>query len=280
VESHLELTNYDDSVNEDHTLLPSPPASFTSSPTLHSPFTLNMVWERPSIKVFQNWGVFTALAIPGALSLFLEWGSFELMAGLAGHLGDTALATHGIYMTTCGLFYMIPLSIADGTATLAGNYLGENKPSQARSVILLGVVLSCSWGMISAAALMFLLRPVWGTIFTTDAGVINSVYHFMPVMFVYIFVDATKCIALNILRSTGRPGITAWGNILACLFIMLPFGWLFGLHYKYNLFGLWGAMSAAWLAATILYMTQIYFTDWHEQCALASNRINSNKNEE
>ena len=54
----------------------------------------------------------------------------------------------------------------------------------------------------------------------------------MPVMFFYILADSMKNISANILRSTGRPKITAWGNAASGLGIMLPLGWLFSVYFK------------------------------------------------
>lgn len=61
-----------------------------------------------------------------------------------------------------------------------------------------------------------------------------SVYRAMPVMFLYVVVDSTKCVTLNILRSTGRPQITVWGNLVACLAIMLPLGWVLAVKMSYG----------------------------------------------
>ena len=44
-------------------------------------------WPPPSRDIFTDWQPFFMLGVPGAVSLFVEWGSFELVAGIAvlGH---------------------------------------------------------------------------------------------------------------------------------------------------------------------------------------------------
>ena len=86
----------------------------------------------------------------------------------------------------------------------------------------------------------------------------------MPIMFLYVFVDSTKCITLNILRSTGRPTITVMGNTLVCTFILLPIGYYLAIIQKYGLTGLWLAMSAAWAVATVVYFYFVYHSDWEK----------------
>jgi len=87
----------------------------------------------------------------------------------------------------------------------------------------------------------------------------------MPIMFVYCVVDSTKCVCLNILRSTGRPSITVFGNILACLAVMLPLGFFLAVRCRLGIVGLWAAMSTAWLLATIVYFVILMRTNWKEQ---------------
>jgi MATE family multidrug resistance protein len=58
--------------------------------------------------VFSGWGEFLRLGLPGAVSLLIEWGSFELAAGIAAQLGPVPLAVHGVYMSTANIFYMMP----------------------------------------------------------------------------------------------------------------------------------------------------------------------------
>ena len=60
------------------------------------------------------------------------------------------------------------------------------------------------------------------------------VYKAMPVLFFYLVVDSTKCITINILRSTGRPNITVLGNTISCLVIMLPLGRILSIRMHYG----------------------------------------------
>jgi hypothetical protein len=43
-------------------------------------------WPPLSLNLFKDWGTFLQLGVPGALSLMLEWGSYEMVAGIAGQL--------------------------------------------------------------------------------------------------------------------------------------------------------------------------------------------------
>lgn len=249
---------------------------FSSWTALHESFLPTFPLEEAfpvwTVKVWQHWGVFLELGMPGALSLFLEWGSYELMAMIAGQLGTVELATHGVYMSTCAILYMMPQAISDATAVIAGNYLGHGDPQEAKSVIKLGIFYDMGIGLLSASLLLFVLRPYWGGIFSSDPAVQAEVYAKLPIMFVYVTIDSMKCVSLNVLRSTGRPQITMVGNILCCVCVMLPLGWYWAITLRGGLTGVWGAMTVGWACATLLYLTVLFLTDWEEQARLAAKR--------
>jgi MATE family multidrug resistance protein len=123
------------------------------------------------------------------------------------------------------------------------------------------------------AVLVTVLRPFWGSIFSSDEDVQALIYKSLPIMFFYLSVDSTKCIALNVLRSCGRPQVTVVGNSFVCVFVMLPLGYLLSNTYDYGLTGLWFSMSIAWLLATVYYMYVVLNTDWNEEAKLAADRI-------
>ena len=252
------------------------PSPFSSLTALHESFLPTFPLEEAfpvwTVKVWQHWGVFLELGMPGALSLFLEWGSYELMAMIAGQLGTVELATHGVYMSTCAILYMMPQAISDATAVIAGNYLGHGDPQEAKSVIKLGIFYDMGIGLLSASLLLFVLRPYWGGIFSSDPAVQAEVYAKLPIMFVYVTIDSMKCVSLNVLRSTGRPQVTMVGNILCCVCVMLPLGWYWAITLRGGLTGVWGAMTVGWACATLLYLTVLFFTDWEEQARLAAKR--------
>lgn len=70
------------------------------------------------------------------------------------------------------------------------------------------------YGLVGGSLLLGLLRPYWGALYTNDPDIDALVYRTLPIMFLYQVVDSSKCITLNVLRSTGRPFITVLGNVV------------------------------------------------------------------
>jgi hypothetical protein len=139
-------------------------------------------------------------------------------------------------------------------------------------MVRISLLLDFVWGLTAGLLLVVFLRPYWGVLYTDESDVQNMIYKTLPIMLLYCTVDSTKCITLNILRSTGRPGITVIGNVFACLAVMLPLGYYLGIERGFGLFGLWGAMSFAWFLATVAYFYVVVSTDWQVQADDALQR--------
>ena len=241
-------------------------------------FPLEEVWPSIGYPVLTNWSAFLSLGLPSAVSLMLDWGSFELMAGIAGQLGAVVLATHGVYMTTCSLFYMVPQSVAEATAVLGGNFLGNMKPEKAKAIIRLGICYDACVGFVSGCVLLFVLKPHWGPLFSSSLDVQQHIEASLPIMLVYISADSIKCVSSTIVRSIGKPYITIYGNAFSCLFIMIPLAFHLGIVQGMELWGIWGAMSVAWCFAAGLYLVVIYRIDWDAQAVEAVNRTTHEMN--
>ena len=59
-----------------------------------------ITFRRPSpfsYEVFAGWGELLKLGIPSAISLFIEWGGFEVNAAMVGRMGVEQLATHSVF---------------------------------------------------------------------------------------------------------------------------------------------------------------------------------------
>ena len=63
------------------------------------------------------------------------------------------------------------------------------------------------------------------------------------------------------------------GNIICCVCIMLPLGYLLGIRQGLGLWGIWGSMSVAWGVSAVLYLTILYNTDWDDQVMEAVKRL-------
>jgi len=89
------------------------------------------------------------------------------------------------------------------------------------------------------------------------------IFSAFPALCGYVLANSVSCATLTILRSTGRPAVTVYGNTAACLCIMLPLG--YALSRVRGLSGLWLGMACCWCALAAGYLAVILQTDWRAQ---------------
>jgi MATE family multidrug resistance protein len=176
-------------------------------------------------------------------------------------------------MQTASFWYMVPLGMSVATSILIGQALGAGNAQEAKKIIRTAVLLHVCYGIFNGGLFVFALRDYWPKVFTTDQDVLSLAIKCFPIMWLYGFFDATKCLTMAILRGCGRPTVTVFGNFFACLVVALPLSLLFTSRYvNWGLTGLWLGMSLAWCVATICYTIVIIRTDWDQQVAEAQER--------
>jgi len=211
------------------------------------------------------------LGIPCSLSLFIDWGSFEVNSAIAGQLGTIPLATQAILCLTAAIWYQIPAGLATAAATYVGNALGAAEPGHARQYSRVTFVLDSIYGLFNGGIGM-IYAHYWGSVWSDDAGVVELVAYVMPMLWYYGFFDSLKCQGNGILRGIGRPSQTVWVNFISCLMVGYPLAFLLVFGFQFGLRGLWFAMSTSWLVASSSFIVIIYRTDWQAEVEKAAER--------
>jgi len=214
-----------------------------------------------SLDIVRGWPGYLKYGAPAAASLFIEWGSFEVNAAISANLGSIPLAAHSVVVQTAGLWYTPPLGIAISASALVGNMLGANEPEIARMYTVIALVLEAMWGFINGGIGM-IYRNQLGRMFTTNEDVIRLTASMISILWLYGFLDALKCVGGALLRGCGRPAITLYGNILACLVVGYPVAFLLTFKFNMGLHGVWLGMSSAWFVASCGYIYVILRTKW------------------
>jgi MATE family multidrug resistance protein len=228
-------------------------------------------WPPLSKDIFRGWLGFLKLGVATTASLVIEWGSFEVNAAIASRLGEIPLAAHAIMCNSVSVWYCIPLGVATATTTLVGNMLGAGDADKAKLYTRIAFVLALIYGILNGG-LGMIYRDLLGLAFTDDEAVVAMISSMMGVMWIYGLVDAIKAIGMAVLRGSGRPVLTVYGNVLSCLVVGYPVALLLVLKFKMGMPGLWLGMSSAWLCASAIYVTIIAKTDWRAEVGKAMQR--------
>jgi MATE family multidrug resistance protein len=213
--------------------------------------------------------IFLSLGIPGVMMTCSEWWAFEVVALLAGILGDQYLAAQTIILNTCGLTYMVPMGLAIATSTRVGNSLGANLPYTTRNVAISGYIIGFVLASFNCIALL-LVRNVWGYVYSNDETVVKMVADVLPMAAFFQLNDGLGALGGGILRGCGRQNLGAYLNLSAYYIFGLPIGAFFTFYLSWGLSGIWAGLS---IGILICSFSQLYIilwtTNWPEMASKA-----------
>lgn len=129
--------------------------------------TCKNTWSGFSREAFKELRQFTALAMPSAMMICLEWWSFEVLVLLSGLLPNPQLETSvlSICLNTGALLYMVPLGLSSSISMRVSNELGAGHPEAAKLAMRVVMYMALSVGFVLALT-MILLRNVWGYLYS------------------------------------------------------------------------------------------------------------------
>lgn len=218
-----------------------------------------MPWSRAALQ-WRGLRELLSYGMPTGLQIGLEIWAFSLATFLAGKLGATALASHGIVLNMSSLSFMFPLGVAIATSTRVGNLIGANNRPGAQRAAWVGLALGA--GIMSAWALVFVLgRHVLPRIYA-DPGAADDVLALcaliLPLAAAFQIFDGTQAVGSGVLRGMGRTRPAAIFNLLAYFGLALPIAWWLGIERGQGLFGVWVGLALGLAAAAAMYVLFIW----------------------
>ena len=222
--------------------------------------------------VLDGWREYLAIGVPSASMLFVEWGSYECLALLAGRLGPIPLAAHAVLATTATLSFMPFLGFSIATCVRVGQCLGDSRPDGAQLTIR--VALLCAVGLFTLNAIaIFAVRSFWGEIFVKDLEVVAVVARMLPFLALYTIFDGLQCVLAGILRGAALAVPAAAINLCAYVFgIALAAGLADPTGAAWGLGGIWFAFCIAVFIASVCMSGVVRWQDWAKLAADASAR--------
>lgn len=167
-----------------------------------------------------DWKIISAflrLGIPIGLTFLADVTAFTFMALFIARLGPTASAAHQIASNLAVLAFMVPLSLGNAAAILAGKALGAGHPKQARRHALNGIRIGLIFATVVTSVLWIGANPI-AALYTPDTEVIGAAASLIVLVGFYHLADALQVVAVNTLRGYKKSTvpmviytITLWG---------------------------------------------------------------------
>ncbi|KAK9338950.1 mate-domain-containing protein, partial [Lipomyces starkeyi] len=235
-------------------------------------------WGGFSRRAFTNLGIYYKLSILGIIMVGTEWWAFEIVALVAGRLGDIALAAQSCVMTSDQVTFTIPFGIGVAASTRVGNLLGERRGRAARRAAYTAALLAASIGA-GIMIIMLLMRSYYGKLFSNDLDVIRETAEVIPYVALFQIADGLNASCSGSLRGMGRQHIGAFINSAAYYVLALPLGIWLAFHGR-GLPGLWMGQCIALYIAGSLEFTVVMRTNWQVEVEKALARLDETPEED
>jgi len=193
-------------------------------------------WSRAALDL-RALGAVVAIGIPIAIQTGTEMWAFNLSTLLAGSLGASAAAAHGIVLNLASISFMLALGVAVGAATRIGNLIGAGRPDLAQRSAWIAIGMGASVMGLSALCFVAFRERLVG-LYTPDVEVVALAAVTLPIAAAFQVFDGAQAVGCGVLRGMSRPRAAAAFNLLGYWLIGLPLGWWIGIRQGW-LGGLW-----------------------------------------
>ncbi|KAH7865369.1 hypothetical protein Vadar_005702 [Vaccinium darrowii] len=222
------------------------------------------------ISTFQGWGPLLGLAIPSMCSVCLEWWWYEIVLFLGGLLNDpqSTVAAVGVLIQTIGVIYVVPSTLNVSISQRVGHELGAGEAHRAQRAAIIGITIALGYGL-TAFCLTFMLRSVWGKIYTNDRETLALIATALPIIGLAEVGNSPQTAACGVLVGSARPKVGVRINLTAFYLIGLPLAVTLAFVLNFGFWGLWWGLVAAEYACVAMMLYTVYQTDWKHQAKRA-----------
>jgi len=203
-----------------------------------------------------RWKEILIIGIPIGISLFAETSIFSAVTMMMSNFSTEIIAAHQIALNFTSLLYMIPLSIAMGVTILVGFEIGANRMHDAKLYSYLCVGTAVLFSFISAS-ILFIVRELVATMYTTDEKVLEYAGHFLIYAAIFQLSDAIQAPVQGALRGYKDVTMTFIMAIISYWIIGLPVGYVLATYTDLGPFGYWIGLVAGLTTGAITLLMRL-----------------------
>uniref|UniRef100_A0A0E0M6Q5 Protein DETOXIFICATION n=1 Tax=Oryza punctata TaxID=4537 RepID=A0A0E0M6Q5_ORYPU len=217
--------------------------------------TCKGTWSGFSGEAFRELRQFAVLAMPSAMMICLEWWSFEILVLLSGLLPNPQLETS-------------VLSIC----TRVSNEIGAGQPQAAKRATRVVMYMALSEGLVISFT-MFLLRNVWGYMYSSEQEVVTYIARMLPILGISFFIDGLHSSLSGVLTGCGKQKIGAAVNLGAFYLVGIPMAVLLAFFLHLNGMGLWLGIVCGSIIKLLVLIIVSCCIDWEKEAIMAKDRV-------
>ncbi|CAH1056627.1 MATE family efflux transporter [Paenibacillus pseudetheri] len=169
---------------------------------------------------------------------------------MVGQLGDVAIASVGMSTKIYGIIAVVLAGLSTGVSIYAAQFWGNKDSKSVSQVLGLGLIVGFAFSFLFSVA-VFIDSPLFLSMFTTDANVIDNGYIFLKIMSIGFVPVMLTMMYSAILRSTGHAKWPMYVSLIAvALNIILNYVLIYG-NFGAPALGLKGAAIATLISRVI-----------------------------
>lgn len=157
--------------------------------------------------------------------------------------GKAAFAAHIVGVRVEALSYLPAVAFGIASGSLAGRYLGAQRPDLARTAGLAAVGQASLYAAL-VSIVFFVYAPEIYARMHIDPEVQEIGVAPFRLMACYQVPNAILIVLVSTLRGSGDTRFPLWCALLGTFCVRVPVAWFFGIHLGYGLFGAWIGMGA------------------------------------
>jgi len=215
-------------------------------------------------EAWNGWMEWLRVGVPAMLQLCADAWIWEIMALLAGLIGNVALASEVDSMNFVWVWFMPVIGINSSAAALVGKAIGANQPQTAKRTLWTCVALDLAiW--VPAGVIVLLTKSYIAEAFTDDDHIQRLIAECLSI---YVFagaLDSAQNVMAGALRGLGRQNFAAV-VILGCFWgILLPLGVILAFVVEHphdpqeRLLGLWQSFGVGTGVTFFIFLYYILF---------------------
>ena len=139
--------------------------------------------------------------------------------------------------------------------------LGKDNPEQAKRFAICCVVLAVSIASTLAIVINIFPFQIAG-MFTKDAAAIVMITDTLPILSLFVILDAVHGVNAGNVRALGRQKVVSVSTLLCYYAMGLPLALIFGFQMKMGLFGFWLGYILAMALLDVIVSYLVVTADW------------------
>ena len=204
------------------------------------------------------------LGIPSGFQYFFEIGAFAGAAFIVGLLGSTPRAAHQIVISISSITFMVALGVSAGASIRVGDALGRKNVREMQRAGYAGMILVAGF-MILMALLFVVGKTALPNLFLVlekgataaqiaeQQEVLIIAAQLMLLAGLFQLFDGVQAVGLGILRGIQDTFVPTVVTFIVYWVIALPLGYFLGFVLDWGVNGVWIALVASLVLASILH---------------------------